>query len=135
MRPATETAANPQGVAIVLPRDEVIAEARRLGFWQRYERNPKTHCLDWRGGRSGGYGVVYLRLGGAKAVVKAHRVAWVIERGEIDPALTVDHRCFNPRCGNVEHMELVPWAENLRRRRAVQNRKTAQNAPPAKEVP
>jgi hypothetical protein len=41
-----------------------------------------------------------------------HRAAWVNERGPIPPSMTVDHRCENRRCLNVEHMRLLTRAEN-----------------------
>jgi hypothetical protein len=110
-------AANPQGVVRLLPRAEVLREFARLGVEERLTPEPNAGCLLWTGSASGGYGKVYLRLGGEKVIAFVHRVLWVVERWEIPPELTVDHLCFVGLCANVRHLELVPWTENLRRRR------------------
>lgn len=45
----------------------------------------------------------------------AHRLIWEAFHGPIPDDLTVDHLCFNRRCINIRHMELVTAAENTRR--------------------
>ena len=44
-----------------------------------------------------------------------HRVVYEQARGPIPTGLTVDHLCFNKKCINIDHLELVTRAENTRR--------------------
>jgi len=46
-------------------------------------------------------------------LVQAHRFAWLQEHGEM-PAkgLVIHHRCDNPGCQNVAHMELMTQSEH-----------------------
>lgn len=75
----------------------------------------ETGCHVWLGAvQSSGYGSVTDGNGGTAL---AHRVAWEAVHGPIPEGLTVDHLCFNRRCVNVEHMELVSGAENSARAR------------------
>lgn len=46
------------------------------------------------------------------------RMLFIYFDGDIDPALEVDHLCFNVLCVNPAHLELVTRAENKRRRAA-----------------
>ena len=43
----------------------------------------------------------------------AHRVAWELSRGPIEPVeLTIGHRCRRKECQNPNHMELLTRQEN-----------------------
>ena len=73
----------------------------------------------WTGAKYGnGYGQVRFR--GTRT--GAHRAAWIEQRGEIPVGLEIDHLCRTPLCVNVEHMQLVTHAENMRLGRARQKR-------------
>jgi hypothetical protein len=62
-------------------------------------------CIPWLAGKTrGGYG--YLRFAGAGTKTTAHRIAWVLKRGDIPPEILVLHRCDNPSCVNAEHLFL-----------------------------
>jgi hypothetical protein len=79
-------------------------------FWTK--TGTATNCLVWRGAQnSKGYGCFAVN-GGSQL---AHRVAWEDVHGPIPDSLTIDHLCRVRACVNVEHMELVSNAENLRR--------------------
>lgn len=72
-----------------------------------------TACVLWTGRLTeNAYGRVSLP-GGQQ--VYAHRLACEQEHGPIPDGLTVDHLCWITACVNVEHMELVTLAENIRR--------------------
>lgn len=72
-----------------------------------------TACHVWVGAlQSSGYGSLTNGQGGT---MLAHRKAWETSNGPIPAGLTIDHLCRNPRCVNVEHMELVTNGENVRR--------------------
>ena len=73
--------------------------------------------MEWTGARTPkGDG---LFAGGSKrdrsrSIRKAHRVAWVLQRGPIPPAHCVLHRCDNPGCVRGSHLFLGTVADNNR---------------------
>lgn len=58
-----------------------------------------------------GYGTISFngRLKGA------HRVAYILEKGEIPEGLVLDHLCRNTACIEVTHLEAVTFLENVMR--------------------
>lgn len=92
----------------VAPVDRVLAKiaVHPLGCWEF------TGTLN-----EAGYGIVNVgRIGTvAKAVRKAHRIVYEDFLGSIPEGLTLDHLCFNPRCVNPAHLEVVTNGENVRR--------------------
>ncbi len=46
---------------------------------------------------------------------RTHRLLWFIKRGEIPAHLVLDHLCRNPKCCNLDHLEVVTNAENTLR--------------------
>jgi len=81
-------------------------------FDEKYVWDPVTDCLVWTAARHPkGYG----RFAFQGKNHLAHRVAWFLEHGEW-PSLDLDHLCENTGCVNVEHLEDVTNAENMRRR-------------------
>lgn len=67
-------------------------------------------CIPAKRTNARGYGVVY--LDGREQ--RAHRVAWVQAHGPIPKGQEVRHRCDNPPCVNVGHLELGTHAQNMR---------------------
>lgn len=65
-------------------------------------------CEEWQGRRSrDGYGFF-----GVKTA--AHRHAWEQAHGPIPPGMVVRHRCDNPPCVRVDHLEIGTPADNVR---------------------
>lgn len=89
-----------------------IEDQRR--FWSKVTFGYRDHnCWLWTGclGR-GGYGV--FRWCGLN--LRAHRVAWEVERGPVPSGLQVLHRCDRPGCVNPAHLFLGTDADNMRDR-------------------
>lgn len=70
-------------------------------------------CIPWLGWKmSTGYG--RLQYSGAPYKgTTAHRVAWVLKRGDIPPEISVLHKCDNPSCVNVDHLFLGTQLVNV----------------------
>ena len=85
--------------------------------------NPKTGTACWLWTRctaTGGYG--NLKVNGK--MVRAHRIAWELLRGQIPTDYVIDHDnpdygCGQPLCVNPDHLEPVPQRINTLRRRGL----------------
>ncbi|MDP4015355.1 MAG: HNH endonuclease signature motif containing protein [Candidatus Nanopelagicales bacterium] len=76
----------------------------------KYVQVNDSECWIWMGTvNSRGYGSV--TNGHGKSML-AHRGAWEFVNGPIPDGLTVNHKCFQKRCLNTEHMELLTAGEN-----------------------
>lgn len=79
---------------------------------ERVEMIPIGGCWIWTGPlNKDGYGPFFIEGRNAEA----HRVAFLLLRGEIGEGLVLDHLCRNPCCVNPHHLEPVTLAENFRR--------------------
>lgn len=66
-------------------------------------------CWGWEAGKSkAGYGQFALD----RKPVKAHRVSYTINIGDIPTSLVIDHLCKNKGCCNPAHLEPVTHREN-----------------------
>jgi hypothetical protein len=98
---------------VLLRADLARVQAR---FHTKYARLGPDDCWPWnarRGGR-GEYGSFRIFEGHKERKVPAHRLAWVLVHGPIDPStLYVLHRCDNPECVNTGHMFLGTHLDNM----------------------
>lgn len=89
---------------------------KRMPYAERLRRNTvedkETGCLLWTSQKRLGYGRFRVPPG---KWVTAHRIAWELVNGPIPEGMTVDHKCRNRACLNVEHLEVVTPQENIRR--------------------
>jgi hypothetical protein len=92
-------------------RDQVGYEDNaRSRFFDRTDRSGE--CWNWIGSVNGrGYGQMSYR-GRCRT---AHRVSWLMFRGEIPVGLVIDHLCRNTLCVRPDHLEAVSQSENIRR--------------------
>ncbi len=86
-----------------------FTEAQVVHFWDRTTFFP-SGCREWRGGQCNGYGSVRIN----QKHYFAHRVAYMIAHGSIPDGLIVRHKCDNPLCCNVDHLEIGTDKDNSR---------------------
>jgi len=46
----------------------------------------------------------------------AHRASWTAVNGQIPEGMVIDHKCFNRRCVNPEHLRVMTLRENTQRK-------------------
>lgn len=67
-------------------------------------------CLLWTGAiNDGGYGVLSI----GDIMMRAHRVAWIVEKGDIPKGMYVCHKCDVRRCINVDHLFVGTQKDNI----------------------
>lgn len=73
--------------------------------------NLKTGCIEWIGAVDlRGYGRMADDTGWQDMV---HRLSYKLNVGDIPKGLVVHHKCFNTRCVNPAHLELVTHRDNI----------------------
>lgn len=94
--------------------DHAAFAAARQRFWSKVVcvDSASDTCWHWLAQKNKtGYGKI--KIGGRWFF--AHRAAWILTFGNIDPTLTLDHLCRNHACVNPAHLELVPIRINILR--------------------
>lgn len=79
-------------------------------FWSSVDRESTPDgCWPWVLAKSyDGYG----RWKIAHMNVQPHRLAYVLEVGEIPEGMVIDHLCFNPACCRPSHLRVLSNQEN-----------------------
>jgi hypothetical protein len=70
-------------------------------------------AIDGRNDSSGGYGRFQAGRGEEAVITTAHRFAWTLQNGPVPQGLLVRHRCDEPLCVALPHLELGTSAENI----------------------
>lgn len=82
---------------------------------RRHSKETVSGCWEWQRGKTAyGYGAV--RYDGRST--SAHRMSWLVCRGEIPAGQCVLHKCDNPPCVRPEHLFLGSTYDNNRDRAA-----------------
>jgi HNH endonuclease len=71
-------------------------------------------AIDGRNDSSGGYGRFQAGRREEAVITTAHRFAWTLKHGPVPEGLVVRHRCDEPLCVALDHLELGTSAENNR---------------------
>lgn len=91
-------------------------------FWGSVDKRGEDDCWHWtRGRNTKGYGLVhvkslpedYERTGRMATQLTAHRVAYYLSRGDMNPADYICHTCDNPSCCNPAHLWLGSQQDNV----------------------
>ncbi len=89
-----------------------LSESDRVRFEVKVLPADENGCRRWGNSLDkNGYG--QFRVSGR--VVKAHQVAWLLERGPLPEGLEPDHTCEVRDCVTPDHLEWVTHAENNHR--------------------
>jgi len=81
----------------------------KISFESNLIKNESTGCLEWLGKLDPqGYGYSYIN----GKIERAHRVSWILYKGDIPKNMCICHKCDNRKCANIDHLFLGSRKEN-----------------------
>lgn len=88
-------------------------------FWRKVEWGSESQCWNWKAFRDrDGYGFFKVQIKGKGRNARAHRVAYLLFGGTLDPGMLLLHTCDNPSCVNPKHLVPGSNTDNMRQRSA-----------------
>lgn len=72
-------------------------------------------CIEYQGNAGHKYGLISITAGSKRQLVPAHRAMYMAinEQWELPRNLFIRHKCDNPRCVNIEHLEPGTPRDNI----------------------
>jgi hypothetical protein len=87
-------------------------------FWSLVDKRGSNDCWEWLGSfdLNNLYGIFYANAIGYSfkgSPIRAHKLAYELTFGKIDPNLIIHHKCLNKWCCNPDHLDKMTNPEHL----------------------
>lgn len=92
-----------------LSRQEEVTNATKNRFFSKIKKED-SGCWTWLGANNGRYGSMTIN----RKTNGAHRISFLIHKGDIPDGLFVLHSCDNTWCVNPDHLLLGDHAQNMK---------------------
>lgn len=99
-----------------LKRADIDAEVVDRLCQYIHKPSGKYACWQWLGCLVKGYGQIYCTSENGKQKRRyVHRIMYELFKGQIKSDMTIDHICFNTKCTNPLHLQVLSNSDNVKR--------------------